>query len=184
MIRSILRLSSLTVFFMFLTTPPVMGDGATVYKWLDSNGNVMFSDKPHPGAQEIQIPNVQTYSAPKIPASPLPDESNSEIQKTAYKISIAQPEDQSTLRNPQGYVSVILEVKPNLEKGYQVQLLLDGDPMGAPQEGTVFALQNILRGSHTLVAKVLNSSGKVVTTSDEVTFYMMPPRTGMVKHGT
>jgi hypothetical protein len=181
MMRSIVRLSLFAVFFMLLTTPPVMGDGATVYKWLDSNGNVMFSDKPHPGAQEIQIPNVQTYSAPKIPAPSLPDESKSEVQETAYKISIVQPDEQTTIRNPQGYVSVIVEVKPSLKKGNQVQLLLDDTPVGSPQESTVFALQNILRGSHTLTAKVLNPIGNVLTSSDEVTFYMMPPRVGMVR---
>ena len=177
-----LRIFSLSACLMLLTIPPAMGDGSTVYKWSDSNGSVIFSDKPHPGAQEIQIPNIQTYSAPKIPQAILPDDSKSEDQEITYKVSIVQPEDQITIRNPQGYVSVILEVMPPLKNGNKVQLLVDDSPVGSPQDSTVFALQNILRGSHTIVAKVLNSKNKVLTTSDPITFYMMPPRTGMVTH--
>src|SRR5271154_797219 len=38
---------------------------ATVYRWVDADGVVHFSDQPHQGATEIQVQEPQTYSAPK-----------------------------------------------------------------------------------------------------------------------
>ncbi|MGH8399705.1 MAG: DUF4124 domain-containing protein, partial [Gammaproteobacteria bacterium] len=37
-----------------------------VYKWVDAQGNVHYSDKPHPGAQKVKIAPPQSYSAPNI----------------------------------------------------------------------------------------------------------------------
>ena len=47
-------------------------DGAaTVYKWVDDNGVVHFSDQPNPKAQKIEVAGAQTYAAP-APAAPAP----------------------------------------------------------------------------------------------------------------
>ncbi|MCX7117539.1 MAG: DUF4124 domain-containing protein [Legionellales bacterium] len=156
---------------------------STIYKWTDSNGSVHFSDKPYPGAEEIKLPVVQSYSSPK---------NAQEKQKTQImpieatqsyeRVSIAQPEDQSTIRNPQGYVPVIIELSPTLRKNDEVQMILDGAPLGAPQKATVFALKELLRGSHTIAIQVLDSKGNVLTSSQPITIYMMPPRVGMVHH--
>ena len=153
---------------------------ANIYKWTDSNGNVNFSDKPHPGAEEIKIPTVQTYSVPTIPLPESPAEMVADVRvETNYNISIAQPEDQATIRNPQGSVSIVLDLTPALKQGDKIQLLIDDHPLGAPQASTFFSLEDIKRGSHTLVAQVVDLQDKVIQTSNEVTFYMMPPRVGM-----
>ena len=34
---------------------------ATVYKWVDDDGVVHYSDQPHPNAQKLQVHDVQTY---------------------------------------------------------------------------------------------------------------------------
>ena len=34
---------------------------ATVYKWVDENGVVHYSDQPHPNAQKIHVQAAQTY---------------------------------------------------------------------------------------------------------------------------
>jgi len=41
---------------------------ATVYRWVDENGVVHFSDQPHENAEKVQLKAPQTYSAPKAPA--------------------------------------------------------------------------------------------------------------------
>ena len=152
-----------------------------IYKWTDENGSVHFSDKSHPGAEQVEIPKVQTYSSPKTPTPEKSSDSISDPDTGHYeKISIVQPEDQATIRNPQGYVSVILDLKPKLRDGDKVQVIFDGTPLAEPQAATVFALQDIKRGSHTLAAQVVDIKGNVLNTSDLVTFFMMPPRVGMV----
>ena len=151
-----------------------------IYKWTDSNGQVHFSDKPQPGAEEIQLPKMQGYSVPKIPATEQPSELIQPDIGHYDTIRIAQPDDQLTIRNTQGYVSVILEIKPKLKVGDKVQILVDGSPIGDPQEATVFALRDINRGSHTIAAQILDAKGQILNTSDSITIFMMPPRVGMV----
>ena len=34
---------------------------ATIYKWVDENGVVHYSDQPHQNAQKVDVPAVQTY---------------------------------------------------------------------------------------------------------------------------
>ena len=170
-------------FCFVLATLTTQGQAQQIYKWTDSNGNIHFSDKPHEGAEEIALPKVQTFSAPKIsePANasvptPISDD------ETYKSINIIQPEDQSTLRNTQGYVSILLNIKPTLKEGDRVQIVLDGAPVGEPQPATVFALQDIKRGSHTLSAQLVDKQGHIIKTSTPITIFMMPPRVGMGKN--
>jgi len=153
---------------------------AEIFKWTDSNGDVHFSDKPHPGAVEIELPKVQTYSAPKVPVAEKSPEPITKAPVEAYeKISIVQPENQLTIRNTEGYVSIIVELEPALQKGDKIQLIFDGAPLGKPQPTTVIALRDINRGSHTIAAQVVSPKGKVLNTSSTITIFMMPPRTNM-----
>ena len=44
------------------------GARGTVYKWVDENGVVHYSDQPHPNAQKMQVQEAQTYTAPALSA--------------------------------------------------------------------------------------------------------------------
>src|SRR5262252_10689165 len=39
----------------------------TVYKWVDENGVVHYSDQPHPNAEKVHVQAVQTYKAGTAP---------------------------------------------------------------------------------------------------------------------
>lgn len=150
-----------------------------IFKWTDTNGNVHFSDTPHPGAEEIELLHTQTFTSPRRPSI-----SRSDVEATNdVKITIVQPEDHATIRHPQGYLSLVLDVQPTLKNGNKIQVVLDGTPFGEPQESTFFALKNISRGLHTLVAQIIDKKGKNIKTSKLTTVYMMPPRVGMRKSG-
>ncbi len=178
-------------FWAFLVISPLH---AAVYKWVDSKGVVHFSDKPHPDAEKIELPEAQTYSlpAPTADASDEPESNAASVveavplQAEAPKlpvysnVSIIQPADQETIRDNQGYVSVIVQLEPELQAGDKLQLLINGEPRGAPQATTVFALSGIERGSHTIVVNVIDAKGQVLRTSNTVTIYMHRPRVGMV----
>lgn len=168
--------------WIIIAMSPLLAQSSQIYKWTDSSGSVHFSDKPHPGAEEIELPAVQTYSAPKMPAQPIPPTPIVEEEETTgyEKLKIVQPEDQATIRNPQGFVSVLVDMQPKLKRGDKLQLLYDGSPVAEPQISPVFALQNITRGSHTLSAQILNGNGNVLASTEPITIYMMPPRVNMV----
>ena len=47
----------------------VLALAGTVYKWVDQNGVVHYSDQPHANAQKIQVQQAQTYKATQPGAS-------------------------------------------------------------------------------------------------------------------
>ncbi len=167
---------------MLLATS-IIAQTTLIYKWTDSSGNVHFTDKPQPGAEEIKLPAAQTYSSPQTkntsPSNGQAQQSTEEKPNHYENISIVQPSDQETIRNTQGTISVILDIKPKLMPGDNVQMIFDDSLVGQPEATTVIALQDVTRGSHTLTAQVMDSQGNILTKSAMITIYMMPPRVGM-----
>src|SRR5215469_5432068 len=91
----------------------------TIYKWVDENGVVHYSDQPHANAQKLQITGVQTYSAnsASLPGAGAPGE---EKQANPYQgCAIAQPLDQQNLPNAQS-VFVRVQSDPGLRAEDQV----------------------------------------------------------------
>ena len=146
---------------------------AAIYKWTDGRNNVHFTDSPQLGAEEIKLTQLQTYSSPHQPVIPNSEPSSLPIDE---QTTIIQPEDKATLRNASGAVSLIMAVKPKLKQGDKLQVLLDGSPMGVPKKSTVIALSNIQRGEHVLLVQRVDGTGHVISTSNRVTIYMMPPK--------
>src|SRR5579871_3241622 len=48
----------------------VVATAATVYKWVDENGVIHYSDQPHENAQKVELKSPQTYSATKTAPTP------------------------------------------------------------------------------------------------------------------
>lgn len=158
---------------------------ADIYKWVDSQGNVHFSDTPHRGAEKLNIPDAQTYSAP-VPQAPASDKAGQKQDGNAHvytKLVIAQPENEATIRNNQGSITVTAEVDPDLFPGDKVQLIFDGSTLGEPQSNLLFQLSGVYRGSHTIAVQIVDAEGNVLETSDPVTVYVFRSFVGMGKGG-
>lgn len=158
---------------------------ADIYRWVDSKGQVHYTDQPRTGAEKINLPTAQTYSPPEQSKENEGNSTNNanNNEPTApfsYKVvKIIQPQPQATLRNNQGMVSVAVELEPKLRKEDKIQLVLDGKPIGDPESATIITLTNVLRGTHSVAVKVLSHDGTVINHSDPVTFYMHRPRINM-----
>lgn len=154
---------------------------AEIYTWTDGAGVVHFSDRPEPGAKTVHLQESQTYSPPPASGAQQPPSNGVPQGKTSpyESVQIIDPVNEVTIRNPQGFVPVTVEVKPKLAEGDGIQLVLDGRVLGKPQQTSAFTLQNLDRGSHTLVAQVVNEKGTVQSSSKAVTIFMMQPRVNM-----
>jgi Domain of unknown function (DUF4124) len=150
----------------------VAAASTTVYKWVDENGVVHYSDQPHPNAQKLQVEGVQTYKSTQLPfsagippAAPPAD--------TGYKgCSIRQPTQDETLQNTD-QVAVSVETDPTTRPGDQIFATLDGSPVNnGAATGNSFSLSSVDRGEHTLAAQVRDSTGQVLCQTPSVTFYV------------
>lgn len=152
---------------------------ANIYEWKDAQGNVTFSDTPRPGAKKLDIPDAQTYVPEQV--APLPTiqkTNNDEPTKTASYYStviVASPRNNTTVPNRSGEVNVLIEVTPSLKAKDKIQLIMDGKPVGEPQHSTIFKMNNVDRGIHTLSAAIIGAKGEAILTSESITFYILRP---------
>lgn len=143
---------------------------AQAYRWVDENGVVHYSDRPQPGAEEIQLPKSNTTTvrryqddepeAPPPPAAPVGYQS----------LAISSPAAEETLWNIEGVLDVSLSVSPALMPGHRVRVYFDGEPRVV--FGRTFQINEVWRGMHNLQAEVIDETGKLMIRSLPVRFYV------------
>ncbi len=153
---------------------------AEVYKWVDDKGEVNYSDRQHPGAEEMKDLDVPTYLSPPPPNPPAaPALAKSEPQpqttpKVYESVAITSPGNDEGIRSNNGDLSVSVAVLPELHTnlGHRLGVLLDGALIGEPGESTEFQLNNIERGSHAVQAVVFEAGGNAVAESPSITIHL------------
>lgn len=157
----------------------------TLYRWVDENGVIHFSDSPREGAQD---PSQDEYKvrAPNVSRSPRPRPSESTNGASSgdadaspavpapvgyQSLSISSPRNGDTLWNIGGILSVNLQVSPALQPGDGIVILMDGQVMTpTPSTRTNITLSNVYRGEHVLVAAIRDSNGTQQIASQPVRF--------------
>lgn len=87
-------------------------------------------------------------------------------------LQIIAPAQDGTIRDNNGTVNITIVLVPFLKSNNQIAIFLDGKQIGEPQATSQFILQNVDRGTHTLLAKVINNKGVILQQSNEVTFHL------------
>ena len=149
----------------------------TVYKWIDENGVVHYSDQPHPNAQKIQLQGAQTYKAQ--PANAAADGGAaappSSTPRTYQGCAVVQPTPDQTLADVDS-LTVVVQTDPALRAGDQIFVTYDGQPLnGNSATGGAFTISPLERGTHTLQAVVRDADGAVLCQTPGVTFYVHQP---------
>jgi Domain of unknown function (DUF4124) len=166
--------------FTIMTLASLLGAAAaastTVYKWVDEDGVVHYSDQPHPNAQKLEVEGVQTYKPTELPFSSGIPPAAVPPADTGYKAcSIGQPSPDETLENTDKVV-VTVQTDPATRPGDQVFVTLDGSPVNnGAATGNSFSLSSVDRGEHTVAAQVRDSTGQVLCQTPSVTFYVHQP---------
>jgi hypothetical protein len=140
-----------------------------VYRTVDENGNVIFSDTPAAGAEKIRVDEIQTIApgqVPKFEYTPPPKDVD-----TYSRLEILSPENDSVIQSDDGNVTInaVLEPALNLSTGHYLVLYLDGKE-AASGTSPQFILSNVERGTHILTISVVDQSGNEVIKSPALSF--------------
>ena len=170
MCRSGLAMALASLIFLCIAQPGV----AQVYKHVDENGNITFTDTPPADSELIEI------RAPNSISAPVPIEYHQEAAPTVaaaekYKVEITAPANETIIPRGPGNFSVSASVTPGLQADSRLQLLIDGAARGEPQGGTSWALTNVFRGTHTLEVAVVDGKGKQLAKSAGITVFVFRP---------
>lgn len=148
--------------------------GQQAYRWTDENGQVHYSDRPAPGATEIQLRGVQGYSPAAQPEQAAAVTEPEQPPARAYTaFNVISPGQQETLWNIGAVLNVQIELSPRLQPGHHLGAYLDGQLVDVRATSMEFQLPDVFRGTHTLQAVVLDASGNEILRSLAVTFMVM-----------
>ncbi|MBL7252495.1 DUF4124 domain-containing protein [Alloalcanivorax sp. C16-2] len=154
---------------------------AGIYRVVDENGNVVFTDNPpeNSGAEPVSVGPTNTMDSPRpredaIPRAPDDDRASDPRRGpdatdfNGYRsLTIVSPANQATVRLPQDNpVTIEVRVEPRPPEGHRVELIDNGTPVQG------LSLDFPDPGTHSLRAVIKDSQGRILITSDPITLYV------------
>ena len=148
---------------------------ADVWRWVDDEGVVHFSDTPVEGATLIDTSVSSRTTGARIYNNTMPgsDDGEQPAEEEAFKyqsLTIASPGAEETLWNIEGTLSVSLSLTPGLQRGHQVRVYHNGEARMV--NSTSFTLDEVWRGVHNIQAEVLDETGRLMIRSQPNRFYV------------
>ena len=171
----------IAVILLIIAVPAISTSKAgadSVYREVDEQGRVTFTDKPSPTqpSEKIKLKSTNTQPAVAIPLPEQPEEvDQSEGDETAVPYSvyrITQPSQEVTIPTGQMDVVVQLELKPSLQSGHLVTYYHNGVALGEAVATTSVTLTELIRGQHDIRAEVVDGSGNIKAKTKTIIFYV------------
>ncbi|SDN34320.1 DUF4124 domain-containing protein [Vreelandella arcis] len=143
---------------LLVSAVAVGANASTVYRVVDDNGNVTFTDNPRDGGEALKLAPLpglpdQRASTPTRPASASPGQP-------------FMPYDRFQIHSPSAGAEVgaatpvELRIVPRLRDDHRVQLRVNGELSQSALHSDVFWLSNLPAGRHQLQAVLLDSQGR------------------------
>jgi hypothetical protein len=153
---------------------------AQIYKYYDSEGNLVLSDAM-PKDRFDQVEKLEAKPVMTVPAmrpdrrqvaQPVGKPPEKPATTAKYAITVLSPEAEGSYIRGADPIPVAISVTPALGEGHKLEFLLDDKPVGTL---SAIPTENMERGSHGLVARVVDQTGKVME-SRSVSFHIQQHR--------
>jgi hypothetical protein len=174
---------------LLLSAGPVAAAESPIYRSIDKDGNVVFSDTPPATgrkAETVELGDPNVFRAEQHAPPPSSDRAwawDMEAEDAdpaaerdgayAYRsLRVAAPGHDEPVRDNAGNVTIVADVDPPLRPGHRIELYLDGQYVRS-QADPAFQLHELDRGTHTVQFQLLDASGTPILTSEPSTFHML-----------
>ena len=152
-------------------------EAQTVYRVVDEQGRVTFTDNPKRGGEAVvlaPLPGVSSSSSASLPPAPRPSEQRSPGPPfMPYdRFTIAYPAHQARLNSATTAVEIALS--PALRDDHQLRLRLNGEINQSAMHSNAFWMANLPTGVHQLQAELLDAQGRVRHQTPIVRFHVAP----------
>ncbi len=155
---------------------------AEIYRSIDEDGNVIFTDRSGQGKDERIIILPKSITIKNSTDAPRREriEGLGRINKTEgaakpyTQFAIISPGNDEPIRDNTGNVELKLALSPSLQIkfGHRIQIELDGKMQKMRWRMDSMLLTNLDRGTHNLRAFIVDKTGKKLKTSQSVTFHL------------
>lgn len=140
---------------------------APAWRWVDADGVVHFSDRPVPGAVQVELSGAQGFGTQLAQTGSTRAQTGSTGDAVApyQSIEVVSPAEQEVLWNIGGMLSVQVQFQPALRPGHRYDLVFDGQSRNLNATSARVVLPDVYRGTHTLQVVVFDGSGAEVQRS-------------------
>jgi hypothetical protein len=149
---------------------------AVVYKWVDADGVVHFSDQPSPGAEKIF---TSSSSAGTVTSAPRAQSGAQQAPRSVAasglgytEFSISSPVNDQTFFGDD-VIAVHLNLEPSLKPNQSVTWHLNGKQLDTT--AAAFSMPHLDRGAYALAATITDQQTGDSQSSNTVTFYVRQP---------
>ena len=174
-------LSACLLFVALVATGHV---SAQVYKSVDKNGTVVYSDTPPTkGAKPAKLRPISIVEAPEYKKSAEPNNEKAtqdsgfslrSLQQNYKDFALVAPEQDESIWHPQGPITAAWKTHYQIQPGMQVTMILDGQKQ-APTTAQIIPLGKLDRGEHHLQAVLTDAKQRQIASTPTVTFYVHRP---------
>ncbi len=170
------KLKLLSVFICTLLVSPTTI--AQMYKWVDEEGNISYSDQPpYKGADQLEAPALNTVPATSVPKKAPADDTDTEedVEVANYtELKITSPQDDMTIRDNTGTFSISFSVTPALDTdhGHYFSVIMNGKTVKNKLTSTTASFTNIDRGTQKIIVVVKNKKGKTLRKSKAISIHL------------
>jgi hypothetical protein len=171
---------TLAVLFLALAAMPLM---AEVYKVVDKDGNVTYTDQPpRDGSKPIELQPISVVEAPVYESKPKPAVEGEDgeplslrtLRRMYRDFAIVAPQSEESVFHPDTPITVAWSTGSPLQTGMKVSVSVDGQ-IQANTTDRVVPVANLDRGEHTVTAELTNERNQTVATADPIVFFVRRP---------
>ncbi len=170
-------LSLLLAGFLIQTGDISAQEKTKLYKWIDKDGIVHYSDEPVNGAKQVEIEEVPTIQIkmPKLKElETAGDDVKSPKEGDFYtSVSIIEPQNNGVIRNNGATVTISAQAQPALHKDHTVEIYLDGRIISKSPKSMSATANDVVYGPHTTMVIIKNKAGKSIRASQKHSFNLM-----------
>ncbi|MEZ5478815.1 MAG: DUF4124 domain-containing protein [Thiolinea sp.] len=159
---------------------------AEVFQWRDANGSVVYGDSPPESvtAREVELQPLtiadrydtgeddNKAAATNTDAEAEQDDEQMAETVNYSRFAVQSPEANEALRSNNGNVLIRLELQPDLQAGHGIAVYMDGKQI-ANGKATVFSLENVDRGQHSLFAVLYDAEENMIRNTEAVSFTVL-----------
>ncbi|AGA92337.1 Penicillin-Binding Protein C-terminus Family [Thioflavicoccus mobilis 8321] len=163
-------------FICVLISSPLLA--ADIYRWVDEEGHVTYSDRAAPGAEPVAASAPADAGSSPQASNEGPSSTASSLRSDAgpyQRFEIATPEDGAIVSAGDGQIDVGLLLIPGLMPEQRLRVLVDGMPVRGDEPSTQMRLDGLGLGTHQIRAEVLDAVGAVVARTATVSFHFRRP---------
>jgi hypothetical protein len=150
---------------------------AVIYKWVDADGVVHYSDQASPGAERIvtAVSSAPAASAARNATGPAAQSQGVAQGRLNYsEFSITSPVAEQTFFG-EDVVAVHLNLSPSLRPNQSITWHLNGKQLDSPPTAVSFALPRLDRGTYAIAATITDQQTSESASSNSVTFFVRQP---------